>query len=119
MSIHEIVDCLWEGDDLADVRSVGYRKAIKNLSDTLLDYGDEGFFERTRGYCRINASATETDYYRFLRGEEGAMSLYQGRLLSEYAWAEEYAYRLEEIKNAALSHAEAPGYIPLLQRSTI
>ncbi len=101
VSIHEIVDCLWNGDDMADVRSVGYRKAIKNLADTLQEYGIEGLLERSRGYCRIDPSNIETDYYRFLRGEEGAMSLYQGRFLSEYAWAEEYVYRLEEIKNAA------------------
>lgn len=98
VSIHEIVDCLWEGDDLADVRSVGYRKAIKNLSDTLQDYGIDGLLERSRGYCRIDASAIETDYYRFLRGDEEAMSLYHGRFLSEYTWAEEYVYRLEELK---------------------
>lgn len=102
VSIHEIVDCLWEGDDLADVRSVGYRKAIKNLSDTLQDYGIDGLLERSRGYCRIDASAIETDYYRFLRGDEEAMSLYHGRFLSEYTWAEEYVYRLEELKNKAM-----------------
>lgn len=100
MSIHEIVNYLWDGDDMADVRSVGYRKAIKNLADTLHDYGIDGLLERTRGYCRINLSEIDTDYYRFLRGEDSTMMLYQGRFLSEYAWAEEYVYRLEEIKNS-------------------
>lgn len=102
VSIHEIVDCLWNGDELADVRSVGYRKAIKNLSDTLLDYHIEGFFERTRGYCRIDPEMIDTDYFQYLRGEKKAATEYSGRFLPEYAWAEQYVFRLDEIRQERL-----------------
>lgn len=98
VSIHEIVDCLWDGDDTADVRSVGYRKAIKNLADTLADYGVEDLLERSRGFCRLRLSEVDSDYFRFLRGEESVYSSYQGKFLPEYPWAESYVYRLDEIK---------------------
>lgn len=98
VSIHEIVDCLWDGDDTADVRSVGYRKAIKSLADTLADYGAEKLLERSRGYCSINMTEIDSDYFRFLRGEDEFYSSYQGRFLPEYPWSEPYVYRLDEMK---------------------
>lgn len=102
VSIYEIVDCLWNGDDMADVRSVGYRKAIKNLSDTLEQYHIADFLERTRGYCRINLSMIDSDYYQYLRGEKNAMSRYHGQFLPEYPWAEQYVYRLDELRQNRL-----------------
>lgn len=100
VSIYEIVDCLWNGDDMADVRSVGYRKAIKNLSDTLEEYNIGDLLIRTRGYCRINMSMVDSDYFQYLRGEKSAILRYHGQFLAEYPWAEQYIYRLDELKNS-------------------
>lgn len=98
VSIYEIVDCLWNGDDTADVSSVGYRKAIKNLADTLEAYHAGSLLERTRGYCRVNLSMVDSDYYRFLRGDKNVAMRYHGQFLPEYPWAEQYVYRLDKLK---------------------
>ena len=98
VSIHEIVDCLWEKDAMADVNSVGYRKAIKSLADTLADYGAQRLLVRSRGYCRLRAELVDCDYYAFLAGDRRALQLFQGVFLPEYAWAESYIYPLLEIK---------------------
>ena len=47
VSIHEIVENLW-GEN-AD--GTGYRRTIKELADTLRDYGAEEMFLRSRGAC--------------------------------------------------------------------
>lgn len=101
VSIYEIVDCLWNGDDMADVHSVGYRKAIKNLADTLEEYQAESLLIRTRGYCRVNISLLDSDYLQCLRGDKNAIMSFQGSFLPEYPWAEQYVYRLEMLKQAA------------------
>lgn len=98
LSIHEIVDCLWEGDEFADVKTVGYRKAIKNLTDTLTEYGIDSILERTRGYCRLNTEIVDSDYYGFIRGDARCKQEFHGVFLPEYAWAEEYIYPLLEVK---------------------
>ena len=98
VSIHEIVDALWENNCLADVRSVGYRKAIKSLADTLADYGAEELLVRTRGYCRLRVEEIDCDYIAYLRGDPKKKAAFQGVFLPEYAWAEPYIYQLLELK---------------------
>lgn len=101
LSIHEIVDCLWESDEGADVNTVGYRKAIKKLTDTLSEYGLDSLLERTRGYCRLNIDLIDSDYFGFVRGDEERRQEFRGVFLPEYAWAEHYIYPMLEIKSGA------------------
>lgn len=98
VSIYDIVDRLWDGDAEADVRSVGYRKAIKNLADTLADYDAEQLLDRKRGFCRLRAELMDCDYYAFLRGDKEQIRAFDGVFLPEYPWAEPYIYPMLERK---------------------
>ena len=98
ISIHTIVDALWESDINANVHSVGYRKVIKSLSDTLADYNAENLLVRTRGYCRLRVEEISCDYLSFLQGDPKQQMAFQGIFLPEYAWAEPYIYPLLEMK---------------------
>lgn len=102
VSIHDIVDCLWDGDDTASVNTVGYRKAIKNLTDTLAEYDAASVIERTRGFCRLNADEVDSDYYQFLRGNLEMIAAFQGQFLSEYPWSEPYIGRMLDLKEKKL-----------------
>jgi len=102
VSIYEIMDKLWE-DENVSIDNAVYRKAIKNLLDTLREYGAESIVVRERGACRIVKDEIECDYYRFLEGEKEAMIKFQGEFLTEYSWAEVYNGRLVELKERALN----------------
>lgn len=99
VSIHSIVDALWENSFSADVRSVGYRKVIKSLSDTLRAYGAEELLVRTRGYCRIREDLIDCDYFQFLQSDPAHRPAFSGVFLPEYAWAEQYIYPMLQMQN--------------------
>lgn len=109
LSIHEIVECLWNGDDTADVSTVGYRKVIKDLTDTLADCGLSDILERDRGSVRLRTEKIDSDYYRFLRGNPEAILRFQGKFLSEYPWSEEYIFPLVEAKELWLAERKRNG----------
>lgn len=97
VSIYEILDKLWE-DEHISIDNAVYRKAIKNLSDTLKEYNCENILVRERGQCRIEKNEIDSDYYSFLEGDEEAIIKYQGEFLNEYSWGEYYIGRLNELK---------------------
>lgn len=109
LSIHDMVDCLWDGDDMADVQSVGYRQVIKDLTDTLGEYGISDILERGRGYVRLDTSNIDADYYRFLRGIPEDVIRFQGRFLDAYSWSEGYIYRMIETKEIWMANRKENG----------
>lgn len=98
LSIHELVNRLWDGNDDADVTSVGYRNVIKSLTATLADYGLESILIRSRGYCRLDIRQIDCDYYAYVRGNRLVRSYFQGVFLPEYSWAEQYIYPMQRLK---------------------
>ena len=69
VSIHEIVENLW-GEN-AD--GTGYRRTIKELADTLRDYGAEEMFLRSRGSLRVRMDLADSDFQAFMSGDEDAI----------------------------------------------
>ncbi|MBO5130141.1 MAG: response regulator [Oscillospiraceae bacterium] len=103
VSIYELVECLW-GEAAADApEKTGYRRAIKELADTLKDYNAENLFLRERGSIRVNLEMCDSDYQALLRGDKDAACRFQGSFMEQYSWAEAGVYGLEERKQIVLS----------------
>ena len=103
VSIYEMVECLW-GDVAADApEKTGYRRAIKELADTLKSYDAESLFLRERGSIRIDMSKCDSDYQAFLNGDADAACRFQGSFMEQYSWAEAAVYGIEERKKVLLS----------------
>lgn len=101
-SIHEIVECLW-GEEAAGADSTGYRRTIKELTDTLRDYAAEELILRARGSLQLRLELVDSDYQRFLDGEADAICQFQGSFLRQYSWAEPMVYTLQEKKQLMLA----------------
>lgn len=102
VSIYKMVECLW-GDVAADTpEKTGYRRAIKDLADTLKSYDAESLFLRERGSIRIDMSQCDSDYQAMLGGDVDAACRFQGSFMSQYSWAEEAVFGLEQRKKVLL-----------------
>ena len=102
VSIHEIVECLW-GEEAAGADSTGYRRTIKELTDTLRDCAAEELILRARGSLQLRLELVDSDYQRFLEGDEDAICHFQGDFLINYSWAEPMIYTLQEKKQLMLA----------------
>ena len=98
VSIYDIIEHLWEGSDTKNTDNTGYRRTIKELRDTLLDCRAEEIFVRERGNCRIRRELVSCDYYDFWEGKPEAIARFDGRFMSDYAWAESAIYQMCEKK---------------------
>jgi two-component SAPR family response regulator len=102
VSIHDIIEHLWEESESKSASNTGYRRTIKELRDSLGDCGAEEIFERDRGSCRLRRELVSCDYYDFWAGKPDAVARFDGRFMSDYAWAESAIYRMCEKQAAAL-----------------
>jgi len=103
VSIYEMVACLW-GDEAADApEKTGYRRAIKELADTLKSYDAEDLLLRERGSVRIDLSKCDSDYQQLLAGSADAACQFQGSFMEQYSWAEAAVYGLAEKKQLLLA----------------
>lgn len=98
VSIYTIIEYLCDGSETKNANNTGYRRTIKELVDTLRDCGAEEVFVRERGSCRIRRELIGCDYYDFWAGRADAVSRFDGRFMSDYAWAEPAIYRMCEKK---------------------
>ncbi|HWS30148.1 MAG TPA: response regulator [Clostridia bacterium] len=98
VSIHGIIECLYEGSENKTADNTGYRRTIKELADTLRAFGVEEIFVRERGSCRIRRELISCDYYDFWEGKPDAVTRFDGSFLSDYAWAEPAIFRMCEKK---------------------
>ena len=108
VSIHEIVECLW-GEEAAGADSTGYRRTIKELTDTLRDYAAEELILRARGSLQLRLELVDSDYQRFLDGDQDAICQFQGSFLHQYSWAEPMIYTLQEKKQLMLARLSRRG----------
>lgn len=107
VSIHEMVEKLW-GEDAADSpENTGYRRTIKELTDTLKAYGAEELFLRERGSIRVRTELADSDYQDFMNGSMEACLKFQGAFMQQYSWAEGAVYGLQERKNIMLTEKSA------------
>lgn len=109
VSIHEIVAYLWGEETDVDTDKTGYRRTIKELTDTLREYNAEEILERERGACRARMELAASDYRDFMNGDEEACCLFQGSYMQQYSWAESAIYALQERKDLMLARLRAAG----------
>jgi len=109
VSIHEIVAYLWGEDADVDADKTGYRRTIKELTDSLREAGAEEILERERGACRVRMELAASDYRDFMDGDEEACCLFQGAYMQQYSWAESAIYALQERKDLMLARKRAAG----------
>ena len=98
VGIYDIIEHLCEDSENKTAENTGYRRTIKELSDTLKNVNAEEIFVRERGSCRIRRELVSCDYYDFWAGKTDAISRFDGRFMSDYAWAESAIYRMCEKK---------------------
>jgi two-component SAPR family response regulator len=101
VSIYAIVEALCEGSENKTAANTGYRRTIKELTDTLKKCGAAEIFVRERGSCRIRRELVSCDFYDFWSGDTEAVARFDGRFMSDYAWAEPAIYRMFEKKGHA------------------
>ena len=107
-SIHESVECMG-GEETAGADSTGYRRTIKELTDTLRDYAAEELLLRARGSLQLRLELVDSDYQRFLDGDPDAICQFQGSFLRQYSWAEPMVYTLLEKKQLMLARLSRRG----------
>ena len=107
VSIHEIVESLWGEDAAAAPEKTGYRRVIKDLTDTLADCGAEDLLVRERGSLYVQMDLADSDYQRFMKGSIEACCQFQGEFMSQYSWAESAIYALQERKHIMLAGYKA------------
>lgn len=98
VSIYDIIEHLWEGSETKSTDNTGYRRTIKELRDTLQDCSVENIFVRERGNCYIKRELVSCDYYDFWGGNPDAIARFDGKFMSDYAWAESAIYQMCERK---------------------
>lgn len=106
VSIHEMVEYLWGENATATPENTGYRRTIKELSDTLKAYGADELFVRERGSLHVKMELADSDLQDFMNGKKDALCSFQGIYMQQYSWAEEAIYALLERKEMMLSGKE-------------
>lgn len=77
---------------------------VRSLRETLQNYGIGELFEMKNRSLRIVPEMIDCDLYRFLEGDEDAISSYYGEYMSPYAWANDTEAQLLRIQsNKAVS----------------
>lgn len=103
VSNYELIEKLW-GDDFADnPERTGYRRLIKELTDTLKQYDAEEILIRKRGSIRIRKDIVDSDYFDALLGDAEVCLSFQGEFMKQYSWAEEAVFGLYERKRVVLA----------------
>lgn len=104
VTIHEMLEYLWGENTAARPDNSGYRRTIKELADSLRDCGAEELLVRERGSIRIRTELADSDYRRFMEGDEDALCSFQGAYMQQYSWAEEAIYELQERKSMKIRY---------------
>lgn len=107
VSIHEMVEYLWGEDAASAPEKTGYRRTIKELADTLKEYGADDLFIRERGSLRVRMDLADSDYQAFMNGSLEACCEFQGEFMRQYSWAESAVYALQERKQLMLADRTA------------
>lgn len=60
---------------------------IRQMRETLREYGIEEIFEMKNAFLRVNPTAFSCDMYRFYNGDMKAYNAYRGEYMNSYSWA--------------------------------
>ncbi len=89
VAMKKVINLLWEGRDYDEKVKRLYRKAVVYLNTLFEEYGVETVFSNGRGHCHVNRHEFYCDYYEVLEGKNIKETLFNGKYMSNYSWAEE------------------------------
>lgn len=89
VTMKKIINQLWEGRSYDEKVKRLYRKAVVYLNTLFEEYGAEEVFCNGRGRCHVNRHKLYCDYYEVLDGKNIKETLFNGKYMSNYSWAEE------------------------------
>ena len=90
---------LWEDREYDVSMQKQLDVVIRSLRDTLQQYGIGDLFELKNRNLRILPELIDCDLYRFLEGDEEAVSAYFGEYMSQYTWALDKEAQLSKAQN--------------------
>ncbi len=96
----ELCDVLWEGEANTHSTQSYLGSLVSDLKSTLRKNGIESVLIHGRNEYSIQPELINCDYYEFLKGNYIAIWDYHGEFMTQYSWAEEYIWDLNEIQNS-------------------
>ncbi len=99
---HEIISHMFEEFKGNVSECSSYRMALKALKETLQKYNISYIVKQSQRQYAIVPHTFSCDYYSFLEAQTSSMFDFQGAFMTEYTWAEDTLYALEERKAAFL-----------------
>ena len=100
-----MIGCLWPDEPANQQTKARIRKYVKDLKDTFASIGIMDIIRhKDRVGVGIDLSKVDCDYYRFLEGDPGAMHAFNGRYMTQYAFAEETRAELNRHKHEKRSN---------------
>ena len=94
VTMDRFIETFWPEEPDSEQHKAIYRKASLALKKTLEEYGIEGILLSSRNQKALVPTVVDCDYYRYLAGEQQAVSQYHGEYMVDYSWAEETNSRL-------------------------
>lgn len=96
----EIFNYLWEQSEYNKVTATYVRKVIQALKNLLLEHNCSDLVSFNRNSTNLNSNLYssgyfECDYYSIFENEKKYINDYSGHYMSQYSWAEESIYILE------------------------
>lgn len=98
VSSDEMIAILFENQPITDSIKSYYRNIRCNLNAILKENNAEEIFLQSRGYCSINRSKIDCDYFDYLQDKPSAKALFKGEYMNGYSWAKS---TLEKLMNNA------------------
>lgn len=83
----EVFSVLWEDRQYDRKMQKQLDVYIRNLRETLREYGIADIFEMEKGVLRIRPEAFACDAYRFFDGDSSTINSYRGEYMNSYTWA--------------------------------
>ena len=96
----EVCGILWENDEVGKSRESYMSALLSDIKKTLKSIGMEEVFCHNRNEYMLLPEYIECDYYEFLKGNPAAIKEYRGEFMSQYSWAEEYIWDLDNKKDS-------------------
>ncbi len=99
VSNRELIQNVWDVDEIDDGALVLARMTIKNLYEKLKEYGIEEILLVDYGSYCLDTRKFSSDLQELRKGNQAVINAYDGRFLEEYSWAEEINARIAQSVN--------------------
>jgi len=91
----EVSSVIFEEAGSPEQEFIYLKKIVSELKKDLQKYGIEDLLIHTNNAYSVNTDMIRCDYYDYLTGKTDGNSKYHGEFMTQYSWAEEYIYELE------------------------